>query len=418
MSSVQSFGSRVVFVVSDFPVLSQTFVTLQIAELTSRGIHVDVINSGKIGRDTVALDSLWSGISVYQTQTPAGKKLRKLKVRVFLKALFFACTKPAFLKEVFVKGWLRNGYKLFAEVITYGYSFRKCDDVTTIHSQFANLVEPVITLRELGFFKTRPVVFCSVRGFDVTSDYYVKKTNWNRVFDEVDVFLPVCDALGVRLKQLGYKGEMRVVHSPIDVMLAQSVQVKDQSRVEKCVYLVSVGRLVEKKGIGDALKAVVGLKKSGIFFRYTIVGDGPMRGELQNFIDQNGLQNEVVLVGAMQPRDVLSTIAQCDVFLAPCKVADSGDMEGIPNVLKEAMFFGLQVIGTRHSGIPELVRDGENGYLVDEGRSDQVYKVLVEIIRNSENWVEIACKAKLSVDKFNPKVTTDELVQVYHEFSN
>jgi glycosyltransferase involved in cell wall biosynthesis len=135
------------------------------------------------------------------------------------------------------------------------------------------------------------------------------------------------------------------------------------------VEIVSVGRLVEKKGFADLLHACHRLKDApaSASFRLRIYGDGPKHTELAALRDRLGLQEEVELVGERDGDDVLRAYQRADVFaLTPCVTAD-GDRDGVPNVIVEAMACGLPVVTTDAGGIAEIVRHGVNG-LIGEPR--------------------------------------------------
>ena len=131
------------------------------------------------------------------------------------------------------------------------------------------------------------------------------------------------------------------------------------------VELVSVGRLVEKKGYDRLLRSLARLP-GHLDWRFTHIGGGALGRELAALADKLGIAARIDWRGA-QPRNVVfETLKRSDVFILPSQVARSGDRDGIPNVLMEAMAFGLPCISTNVSAIPELVIDGETGLLVPQ----------------------------------------------------
>ena len=128
--------------------------------------------------------------------------------------------------------------------------------------------------------------------------------------------------------------------------------------------ILSVGRLVPKKGLNDLISACQLLKQRGTKFRCAIVGEGPLRAELESQINRLGLQDTVSLLGAMAHDKLVAFYGQASVFALSPQVMEDGDRDGIPNVLAEAMAAGLPVVSTCVSGIPELVEDGQTGLLV------------------------------------------------------
>jgi colanic acid/amylovoran biosynthesis glycosyltransferase len=125
--------------------------------------------------------------------------------------------------------------------------------------------------------------------------------------------------------------------------------------------VVSVGRLVEKKGFGDLIDAAALLGHA--VKEVLIVGAGPLREELEQRIERHGIGERVQLAGARQPGEVLDLIQDADVLCLPCVVAANGDRDSMPVVVKEALAFEVPVVVTDEVGLPELVRP-EFGALV------------------------------------------------------
>jgi colanic acid/amylovoran biosynthesis glycosyltransferase len=129
---------------------------------------------------------------------------------------------------------------------------------------------------------------------------------------------------------------------------------------------VCVAGLRTYKGHGVLLDAVRILRARGSRLRVVLVGDGELRGALEARIAREGLADVVSLRGALPHEEIPVVLAGATAMVLPSITAPDGQMEGIPNALIEAMAAGVPVISTRLSGIPELVRDGENGLLVPE----------------------------------------------------
>lgn len=128
--------------------------------------------------------------------------------------------------------------------------------------------------------------------------------------------------------------------------------------------ILSVGRLVPKKGFSDLISACLLLQLRGISFRCLIVGAGPLRGELEAQIDRLCLKDVVTLSGAMAHNRLIELYGRAKVFCLAPHVSENGDRDGIPNVLGEAMAAGVPVVSTSVSGIPELIEDDRTGLLV------------------------------------------------------
>ena len=128
--------------------------------------------------------------------------------------------------------------------------------------------------------------------------------------------------------------------------------------------LLAVGRLVEKKGFDFLIAALVGVK---IPFTLTIVGDGPERERLRQLIILNNLENRVVFFGSATHAELPRMYGEADVVVVPSVQDRSGDRDGLPNVVLEAMASGRAVVASDVGGIASAIADSENGLLVPPG---------------------------------------------------
>jgi colanic acid/amylovoran biosynthesis glycosyltransferase len=140
----------------------------------------------------------------------------------------------------------------------------------------------------------------------------------------------------------------------------------------KPIVLFSIGRLVEQKGFGYLIDACAILQAQGHDFTCTIVGDGPLKKELENKIRTQRLHGRFFLAGAKPFDEILQLFRSADFFVMPSVIARDGDRDGIPNVLLEAMALGVPVIASQVSGIPELVQHGVNGFLVEPNNAQDL----------------------------------------------
>jgi glycosyltransferase involved in cell wall biosynthesis len=151
-----------------------------------------------------------------------------------------------------------------------------------------------------------------------------------------------------------------------------------------CALILSVGRLVEKKGFHDLLQALLLVKQSGLDFRCEIYGDGPLREQLGRWIEQHDMTGQVALHGDRTQQELISIYQGATLFaLTPVQTED-GDRDGIPNVLVEAMAVGLPVITTAVSGIPELVDHNQNGLLYRSHNVEDIASGIGELLRNPQ----------------------------------
>lgn len=174
----------------------------------------------------------------------------------------------------------------------------------------------------------------------------------------------VCDANVRHLAtMLGDAGRARVrrLYNGIDLTVHG---VWDGARDE--AHVLSVGRLVEKKGFDVLLAALAHLRDAGRTLRATFVGDGEERDALVALRDSLGLSASVTFAGPLPQDEVRRLLGTATLFALPCRVGTDGNRDALPTVLLEALAWGLPVVSTPVTGIPEIVGEGRAGLLVPE----------------------------------------------------
>ncbi|MFA5111038.1 MAG: glycosyltransferase, partial [Desulfobaccales bacterium] len=147
-------------------------------------------------------------------------------------------------------------------------------------------------------------------------------------------------------------------------------------------HLLAVGRLVAKKGFTVLLEACRLLAARGLLFHLTLAGDGPEWRKIREFVDRHGLADRVTLPGTVPHREVARLMAAADLLVTPSVIAPSGDRDGIPNVILEALRCETPVVATAVSGIPEVILDGETGWLTAPGDASALAETVVAVLTN------------------------------------
>lgn len=164
-------------------------------------------------------------------------------------------------------------------------------------------------------------------------------------------------------------------------------------------HIISVGRLVEKKGFADLIKACAVLRARGKKFRCTIIGTGELEGKLRAQIACLGLEHEVELLGPRPQRELAAHIQDAAAFAAPCIIGGDGNRDGLPTVLLEAMALGTPCVSTDVTGIPEVVRHEETGLQVPQHQPDALADALERLLENGDLRVRLAEKARAVVEQ-------------------
>jgi glycosyltransferase involved in cell wall biosynthesis len=179
--------------------------------------------------------------------------------------------------------------------------------------------------------------------------------------------------------------------------------------------ILSVGRLVEKKGFQDLLQALLIVKVKGEPFRCTIYGDGPLGKQLEKWIEEHDMSGEVTLMGERTQKELISIFQNATLFaLTPVQTED-GDRDGIPNVLVEAMAVGLPVVTTAVAGIPELVDNNQNGFLYESHDVESISLGIIELLRNAEKRRQFGEAASKKVnEQFDIAVAANRLKALFN----
>lgn len=226
-------------------------------------------------------------------------------------------------------------------------------------------------------------------GYDVpllmSGDVY-KPENWRYALAwpllrrRVDRFLAASLDLRDLLLKLGAPPErVFLYHLGVDVP-TYSRQPVQRDHVE----MLMIGRFVEKKGHEYALRAFARVVRQGTDVRLVLLGDGGQEARIRALAAELGVAERVEFAGAVPHQEVARRLARTDIVLAPSVTAANGDRESGILVLKEAGASSLPVVGTLHGGLPEIIDDGETGFLVPERDVDALADRLARLAADAE----------------------------------
>jgi len=197
-------------------------------------------------------------------------------------------------------------------------------------------------------------------------------------------FVVTCTEYNRRYLKTLFDGNPRPIHRVyhgIDTELF-SQNPDNFAKPEKPYRILTVARLIAKKGLPTVYRALKLLKDKGVVFKHTLIGDGEDRQKILAVIENLGLAAHCSWLGTQSHDVVLEHYKQAHLFVLGCEIAPNGDRDGIPNVLFESMAMGVPVVATHVSAIPELVDNEKTGLLVGPGQPQQLaeamHKMLVE----------------------------------------
>ena len=178
--------------------------------------------------------------------------------------------------------------------------------------------------------------------------------------------------------------------------------------------VLAVGRLVEKKGFDDLVRACAILRDRRVDFRCLIVGGGELATALQHQVDAAALGDRVQLAGPLPSDHVVRLLREASALVAPCVTATSGDRDGMPTILLEAMACGAPCVATDVTGIPEIVEDRRTGLLTPEREPEQLAASIGELIADRRLAQLLAYNARRRIEQdFDAQRNASTLRQVF-----
>jgi colanic acid/amylovoran biosynthesis glycosyltransferase len=401
---------RICFIVGRFPALSETFILNQMTGLMDAGCDIRIFACVR-GKDAVIHEDVVRHGLLYHVRyledmpsTWAGRFLKALFVfpvkfwkapRALLRSVdFFRFGTQVLSLELFYKALM------FLEVRDH--------DIVVCHGGAQGILG--LQMKELGVLTGKLVTIFHVEDLaDMVKA--MMSEDLQLLFAKGDLFLPVSLYARDKLIELGCPERKVVIHRMgVDV---RQFDVSARRRFgSSSLKILSVAHFIEKKGLVYALEAMALLRD--LPYQYTIIGDGPLRAQLEARVRDLGLIRQVRFMGAQDSGTIRRCLKDADIFLAPSVTTGSGEKEGIPVVLMEAMASGVPVLTTANGAIRELVQDGRTGFLVFE-KDPAALAAKLQVLRNAPEHVESAVRAARALieDRFNITTLNQELLKLF-----
>jgi len=408
---------RLIYVVRSWPRLSQTFILNEVLALERLGVELEVFAMTGSGEDVVQPQVAAVRAPVtYLDDRERGWRARvsdhltvaaKAPLR-YASALRFARRNPDLSSGYFTCSTLQclgQAMRISARV----YRARRAGaPVAHLHAHFAHdpALIALLTTRLTGLrysvtahardLYQIPARSLSVRAAGATSVLTCCRAN-------AEYLREVLSPSGAR--------HVRVVHHGVQLDRFTAV---DGRAVGDVTKLLSVGRLVEKKGFPDLLRACAQLQHDGLRFHLDVYGDGPLRRELICLRDELKLAEVVDFIGERDNDVVLQALRSADVFVLTPFVTADGDRDGVPNVVVEAMACGLAVVATTAGGVPEIVEHGCNGLLAEPHDVAGIARHLAYLLTDSEARARLGRAARRTVEEgYDVDAAAGELVGIF-----
>jgi len=371
-------AGRVAFVLKGYPRLSETFIAQEIAALERRGLEILIVSLRQPtdARRHAVHDEIRASI-LYLPEYLLLEPLRVMRAwRRERQSSRYKKTRKLWLRDL-LRDPTPNRLRRFGQALVLANELPQ--DVRHLHAHF--LHTPASVTRYAALLK----------GLAWTGSAHAKDI-WTTPEWEKREKLASCEWLVTctatnrdHLASLAPPGRVELVYHGLDLSRFPSVE---KSNAEKNgddpanpVIILSVGRLVEKKGFDVLLAALARLPQS-LHWRLAQVGGGPLGVRLKRRARALGIAARVDWRGARTQTELLAAYRAADLFALASRVARDGDRDGLPNVLAEAQSQGLACVATRISGIPELIEHGTTGLLVAPEAPAELAAALDALIRD------------------------------------
>lgn len=391
-------AAKIGFLLKGYPRLSETFIAQEIYLLEQRGFEIEIF-SLKAPREKIrhpVNDNIKAKVTYFPDDSLKGilstasaniRIIAKFPLR-YTKALLHATLssirlpskKP--LKNFFRAGWLVQKKQL-------GIS----NEICHLHSHFIHAPT------EVTFYAS----IISGLKFSISAhakDIYTSSPEQIRERVQASQFLMTCTEFNYhKIREIVGPEHAHKVNQVYHGVSLEEFKPSDGPPPELPMRrLLTVARIVDKKGYDDVLNAMVILRNKGIQVQYDIFGDGDKKIFIENLIASLGLEKQVHLHGAVRQPEVLAAYREGGIFILGSRESADGDRDGIPNSMAEAMSMCLPVVATNVSGIPELLENEVTGLLVPQRNPAELAAAIERLLTEKQLAARLGIQARKKVN--------------------
>lgn len=398
-------NKKIVYIIGTYPLLTTTFIDREIIRLQNYGIELQIFSIRRPPQD-IPLSDFQHQLKQQVTY------LLPIKILVlFFSQLYFAFSKPkkyfetlAYLltrphptKKARAKSLLH-----FGEGVYFSY-FLRGQQIYEIHAHFLDRAATLalVAKRLLGI----PYSLSIHAGADIYVDPVLIR---EKLLDARQAVTCTQYNKNHLESMVGSDLGQKITFIPHGLD-ASSYHSKNSHSGKQLI--LSVGQLKMRKGFLQLVEVCKTLRDRGYEVDCEIIGEGPLRGALEEKIAEYHLEEAVILHGALPHETVLEKYRSATLFVMPCIQTEEGDVDGIPNVLLEAMAMRIPVISTRVSAIPELIVDQKNGILVNPDDHEQLFGAITNLLESPGKRGELGVGGrKTVVSEFDIEKNIDRFI--------
>ena len=398
---------NLLYVLDDFPKLSETFILNEIAELIRRGINVEILahrnpHENMINEDVLNYN-LFDKTKYLRLPPPS-----ELKFRYILSPVFYDCI----LKTLKIY----HAGTTFKQIVRLSYYIPFYRNIDLIHSHFAH--QSAVTGMQVSRILNKPFTF-TAHAFEIFSQQSYSKSRLKMLTDDAEMIITpsVFNRNYIINETDCAPDKIEIVRATINPQ-----KFENQERIyneENKIKIVAIGRMVEKKGFEYLIKAMNIIIKSKPEAFLNIVGTGELENSLIKLTRELGLTKSVNFLGAQPNERAIYELSSSDIAVLPCVVAKDGDIDVCPLTLQEAMAMEVPVVSTTVGSIPELIEDGKEGLLVPERNESALAQAIIRLIDNPSLRREMGKKGREKIlREFNIETQVEKLTHIWSRITD
>jgi colanic acid/amylovoran biosynthesis glycosyltransferase len=391
--------AEVAYLFERFPSFGQTFCYREVVELERQGTTVHVFS---IRRPANEPEEDWDPDLVRRVDYLPEEKPLGAEVDRMLKT---DAVPPA--ARAAVKDWGRQSDFLRLYQAVYVGLRMQQKGLRHLHAHFAGMAAR--TAYWIQRFFDVPFSFTAhANDIFAPRDFVVSLA---KLFESAAAVVTVSDYAVRQLRERFPESASKVhrVYNGVDLARFKSADLTSAVPV-----IVSIGRLIEKKGFADLIAACGLLRERGRVFECRIIGEGPLEEKLREQIAERDLADSVQLLGPQTQVQIAAHLASANLFALPCTRETDGGMDNLPTVIMEAMAAGLPVVSTPLAGVPEMVEAGVTGELVPDRNPGDLAAAIERIIDDPGRARRLGERGReIAREKFSIETSVRQLLELF-----